>query len=45
MKIVMNQVHSTNKETGTVYMTKDISPEGLIRTYRALGMKAVGKRR
>lgn len=43
MKIVMNQVHSTNKETGTIYMTKNISPEGLMRTYRALGMKAAGK--
>ncbi|WP_349770006.1 hypothetical protein [Hungatella sp.] len=26
MKIVMNQVHSANKETGTVYMTKGYQP-------------------
>ena len=26
MKIVMNQVHSANKETGTVYMKKGYQP-------------------
>jgi len=31
------------EEASTVYMTKDISPEGLMRIYEALGREATGK--
>ena len=34
---------TTEGETATVYMTTDISPEGLVRIYEALGVEAHGR--
>lgn len=34
---------TTEGEAATVYMTTDISPEGLVRIYEALGVEAHGR--
>ncbi len=34
---------TTEGEAATVYMTTDISPEGLVRIYEALGVEAQGR--
>ena len=40
---VMDQEGRTYSDYSTVYMTKDISPEGLMRAYDALGVEVTGK--
>lgn len=43
MKKVMSEKNSENEKTAIVYMTKDISAEGLMAIYEALDRKATGK--
>lgn len=43
MKQIMTKTHSNNAEIAKVYMTKDISANGLMAVYEALGKKAEGK--
>jgi hypothetical protein len=43
MKLVSNIRTSENKDKAAVYMTEDISAEGLMAIYEALGRKASGK--
>ena len=40
---VMDQEGRSYSDYSTVYMTKDISPEGLMRAYDALGVEVTGK--
>ena len=43
MKLLLNKKNSNNKTQASVYMTKDISAEGLRAIYEALDRKATGK--
>lgn len=43
MKLLLNKKNSNNKTKASVYMTKDISAEGLMAIYEALDRKATGK--
>lgn len=43
MELVTSKKNSNNENKATVYMTKDISAEGLMAAYEALGRKATGK--
>ena len=43
MKLLSSKKNSNNEKKSVVYMTKDISSEGLIGIYEALGRKATGK--
>ncbi|MBW9173060.1 DUF362 domain-containing protein [Clostridium estertheticum] len=43
MKLLLNKKNSNNQTQASVYITKDISAEGLMAIYEALGHKAAGK--
>lgn len=43
MKLVTSKKNSDNENKAVVYMTKDISAEGLMAAYKALGRKPEGK--
>jgi len=43
MKLLYGKKNSENENKAIVYMTKDISAEGLMEIYEALGRKATGK--
>jgi uncharacterized Fe-S center protein len=43
MKLVTSKKNSNNEKKAFVYMTKDISSEGLMAIYEVLGRKAAGK--
>jgi len=43
MKLLLNKKNSNNQTKASVYMTKDISAEGLMAIYEELGRKATGK--
>ena len=42
-KTKTQEVPATEPEEAVVYLTKDISPEGLVNIYKALGVEATGK--
>jgi len=43
VKLLLNKKNSNNQTKASVYMTKDISAEGLMALYEELGRKATGK--